>query len=263
MRSAPASPRMSDRSDVFERKPNNPRQRRAMPPAQLASGRSGALWRSFDAGSAVLLPERQSRRQDGQTKLDGAVTTKRSKLRRAALAGALGFTILATFAALAGERAAGAGLLPAERLPGADPRDAQGRARAHDRGGGGDAARRRRRVHRCAAAGAAPQEFARRMSSGGTSRGSTSPAACGCPTRVTASSRPSCSTTFGAGSTRLWPARARPLVFYCLKDCWMSWNAAKRALELGYKNVDWYPEGSDGWAAAGLPLEKRTPEPRP
>ena len=22
----------------------------------------------------------------------------------------------------------------------------------------------------------------------------------------------------------------RPLVFYCLKDCWMSWNAAKRAL---------------------------------
>ena len=35
------------------------------------------------------------------------------------------------------------------------------------------------------------------------------------------------------------------------------------ALELGYKNVDWYPEGSDGWAAAGLPLEKRTPEPRP
>jgi PQQ-dependent catabolism-associated CXXCW motif protein len=55
----------------------------------------------------------------------------------------------------------------------------------------------------------------------------------------------------------------RPLVFYCLKDCWMSWNAAKRALALGYTNVDWYPEGSDGWAAAGLPVEKREPEPRP
>ena len=55
----------------------------------------------------------------------------------------------------------------------------------------------------------------------------------------------------------------RPLVFYCLKDCWMSWNAAKRALALGYTNVAWYPQGSDGWAAAGLPLEKRTPEPRP
>ena len=40
-------------------------------------------------------------------------------------------------------------------------------------------------------------------------------------------------------------------------------NAAKRALALGYTNVAWYPEGSDGWAAAGLPLEKRTPEPRP
>ena len=55
----------------------------------------------------------------------------------------------------------------------------------------------------------------------------------------------------------------RPLVFYCLKDCWMSWNAAKRALVLGYANVAWYPEGSDGWAATGLPLEKRMPEPRP
>jgi rhodanese-related sulfurtransferase len=39
--------------------------------------------------------------------------------------------------------------------------------------------------------------------------------------------------------------------------------AAKRALALGYTDVAWYPEGSDGWAAAGLPVEKRTPEPRP
>ena len=38
----------------------------------------------------------------------------------------------------------------------------------------------------------------------------------------------------------------------------MSWNAAKRALALGYAHVAWYPEGADGWAAAGLPLEKRT-----
>jgi PQQ-dependent catabolism-associated CXXCW motif protein len=57
--------------------------------------------------------------------------------------------------------------------------------------------------------------------------------------------------------------RPRPLVFYCLKDCWMSWNAAKRALALGFTNVAWYPEGSDGWAGAGLPVEKRAPEPRP
>ena len=36
---------------------------------------------------------------------------------------------------------------------------------------------------------------------------------------------------------------AKLLVFYCLRDCWMSWNAAKRALALGYKNVAWYPDG--------------------
>ena len=58
-------------------------------------------------------------------------------------------------------------------------------------------------------------------------------------------------------------ARARLLVVYCLTDCWMSWNAAKRALSLGYTNVAWYPEGTDGWSAALLPLEDATPEPRP
>jgi PQQ-dependent catabolism-associated CXXCW motif protein len=57
--------------------------------------------------------------------------------------------------------------------------------------------------------------------------------------------------------------RARILVLYCLADCWMSWNAAKRALALGYSNVAWYPEGTDGWQAALLPLQDATPEPRP
>jgi PQQ-dependent catabolism-associated CXXCW motif protein len=46
----------------------------------------------------------------------------------------------------------------------------------------------------------------------------------------------------------------RQIVFYCLDQCWMSWNATKRAAKLGYKNVAWYPEGTDGWSAAGLPL---------
>ena len=68
---------------------------------------------------------------------------------------------------------------------------------------------------------------------------------------------------FRRGLDKALSGRPGPLVFYCLKDCWMSWNAAKRALALGYSNVAWYPEGSDGWAAAGLPLEKRTPETRP
>jgi PQQ-dependent catabolism-associated CXXCW motif protein len=57
--------------------------------------------------------------------------------------------------------------------------------------------------------------------------------------------------------------RGRMLVLYCLADCWMSWNAAKRALALGYSNVVWYPEGTDGWFDALLPLQDSTPEPRP
>ncbi len=48
--------------------------------------------------------------------------------------------------------------------------------------------------------------------------------------------------------------RSADLVFYCLSQCWMSWNAAKRAVQLGYGNVIWYPDGADGWQAAGLPL---------
>jgi PQQ-dependent catabolism-associated CXXCW motif protein len=45
--------------------------------------------------------------------------------------------------------------------------------------------------------------------------------------------------------------RAKRLVFFCLRDCWMSWNAAKRALSYGYSNVDWYRDGTDGWQEAG------------
>ena len=52
------------------------------------------------------------------------------------------------------------------------------------------------------------------------------------------------------------------LVIYCLTDCWMSWNAAKRALSYGYRNVAWYPEGTDGWQRADLPVAESQPEPR-
>jgi rhodanese-related sulfurtransferase len=38
----------------------------------------------------------------------------------------------------------------------------------------------------------------------------------------------------------------------------MSWNAAKRALSYGYTNVAWYPEGTDGWQRANLPLADRS-----
>ena len=53
--------------------------------------------------------------------------------------------------------------------------------------------------------------------------------------------------------------RAWPVLFYCLQDCWMSWNAARRAVAWGYSSVFWYPGGSDDWAAAGLPLVEGTP----
>jgi PQQ-dependent catabolism-associated CXXCW motif protein len=53
----------------------------------------------------------------------------------------------------------------------------------------------------------------------------------------------------------------RLLVIYCQRDCWQSWNAAKRALALGYRHIAWYPEGTDGWHDAGLPLENATPAP--
>jgi PQQ-dependent catabolism-associated CXXCW motif protein len=57
--------------------------------------------------------------------------------------------------------------------------------------------------------------------------------------------------------------QTRALVFYCLADCWMSWNAAKRAIALGYRRVYWYPQGTDGWEEAGNPLTASAPPNRP
>lgn len=51
----------------------------------------------------------------------------------------------------------------------------------------------------------------------------------------------------------------RLVVFYCLADCWMSWNAARRAGEMGF-DAAWFPEGVDGWQAAGLPTQDTVPE---
>ena len=49
------------------------------------------------------------------------------------------------------------------------------------------------------------------------------------------------------------------LVFYCIEDCWMAWNAAKRAHEWGYKNVMWFREGVDGWKDINGHLEDAEP----
>ncbi len=53
--------------------------------------------------------------------------------------------------------------------------------------------------------------------------------------------------------------RSRPFVFYCLADCWMSWNATKRAASYGYTRLYWYRDGTDGWEKAHLPLAEATP----
>lgn len=41
------------------------------------------------------------------------------------------------------------------------------------------------------------------------------------------------------------------LVFYCKVDCWMAWNAAKRAANMGYTDVYWYADGIDEWLQMG------------
>lgn len=67
---------------------------------------------------------------------------------------------------------------------------------------------------------------------------------------------------FRATLKRLTDAEpGKPLLFFCLRNCWMSWNAAKRAMEWGYANVIWYPEGTDGWLEAGNDLISAASEP--
>ena len=56
--------------------------------------------------------------------------------------------------------------------------------------------------------------------------------------------------------------KTRGLLFYCTADCWMSWNAVKRAVvEYGYSHVYWYPYGIDGWKEVSFALESAEPEP--
>jgi PQQ-dependent catabolism-associated CXXCW motif protein len=55
--------------------------------------------------------------------------------------------------------------------------------------------------------------------------------------------------------------RTKLIVVYCLRDCWMSWNAAKRILSMGYLNVAWYPDGTDGWTEMLLPVDEAQPAP--
>ena len=51
-----------------------------------------------------------------------------------------------------------------------------------------------------------------------------------------------------------------PLVVYCHERCWLSWNAAKRAIAYGYRRVSWFPEGIEGWTAVGRQTQVATPQ---
>lgn len=57
----------------------------------------------------------------------------------------------------------------------------------------------------------------------------------------------------------------RPIVLFCLADCWMSWNASLRLKRAGYGQIHWFAEGADGWRDLGralvpaVPYEKRSP----
>ena len=46
---------------------------------------------------------------------------------------------------------------------------------------------------------------------------------------------------------------SRRVILYCHQTCWLSWNAAKRAIGYGYRNVYWYRDGIEGWKAAHFP----------
>ena len=60
---------------------------------------------------------------------------------------------------------------------------------------------------------------------------------------------------------------SRLLVTYCGGvQCWSSYNAALRAMKLGYRNVVWYRGGIEAWQQAGLPLQGAGgpgPQPQP
>lgn len=47
----------------------------------------------------------------------------------------------------------------------------------------------------------------------------------------------------------------RPIVFFCASSqCWESYNAALRAMKMGFQNVFWYRGGLLSWKTANLPV---------
>ncbi|MFM9981361.1 MAG: rhodanese-like domain-containing protein [Burkholderiales bacterium] len=51
--------------------------------------------------------------------------------------------------------------------------------------------------------------------------------------------------------------KSRPMVFFCASsECWLSYNAALRALAAGHTRVLWYRGGIDAWVDAALPTAR-------
>jgi PQQ-dependent catabolism-associated CXXCW motif protein len=54
--------------------------------------------------------------------------------------------------------------------------------------------------------------------------------------------------------------RNRPIVFFCAdSQCWLSYNAALRAIAAGYTNIMWFRGGLAAWFHAGLPMTQSEP----
>jgi rhodanese-related sulfurtransferase len=52
----------------------------------------------------------------------------------------------------------------------------------------------------------------------------------------------------------------RPMVFFCVDaECWLSYNAALRAIALGYTNVMWYRGGIASWRVGKNPTAQSDP----
>src|SRR5882762_4331562 len=80
-----------------------------------------------------------------------------------------------------------------------------------------------------------------------------------CPSGETDSNR----TVDRARGRRCLCRRGRLDVRASGSDAVMNHRVAKRALAMGYRNVVWYPDGTDGWEDALLTVAVCKPEPRP
>jgi len=54
--------------------------------------------------------------------------------------------------------------------------------------------------------------------------------------------------------------KTAPIVFFCLNsECWLSYNAGLRAVELGYTNVHWFRGGTVAWERAQFEMVEAVP----